>query len=334
MTFMSEIDKLENQIQGEVDNLREQFNNTRDLYREVCALLFFRYGITPTTNKLYRFVRKGSMSVPTESLNNFWKELREKSKIRIEQPDLPEDLGNIAGEFMAKIWSKSQLAAHESLAALRSEIEAKAEELLAERDVIANSRDDAVLKLQAAEDKLLDQSNRLKELEPLLASSEAQKHALEQQIKQSTVQQEELRRTMDAEVEKLQGTIKEIEDRSQNELALLMRDFSREQSRAVDLETELTAIRSSYKSLQEQNKNETNLLKTQLGDLRERVGELSGKLQLTESNNSQLSADIVAKEEQLKKTTAKLLNSEVQAKNWSERIQQRKVKSFISSKRR
>jgi len=331
---MSEIDKLESQIQGEVDNLREQFSNTRDLYREVCALLFFRYGITPTTNKLYRFVRKGSMSVPTEALNNFWKELREKSKVRIEQPDLPEDLSNMAGELMVNIWSKSQLAAHESLAALRSEIEVKETELLAERDAIASSRDNAVLKLQDAEEKLLDQSNRLKESETLLASSEAQKYALEQQVKQSTLEQEELRRIMGSKVEKLQSTIKEIKGRSQNELALLMRDINLEQSRAADLETELVATRTSYTNIQDQNKIETNLLKTQLGDLRERVGELNGKLQLTESNNAQLNVDIATKEEKLKEITAKLASSAVQAKNWSERIQQRKVKGFISSKRK
>lgn len=331
---MSELDKLENQIQGEVDNLREQFSNTRDLYREVCALLFFRYGITPTTNKLYRFVRKGSMSVPTEALNNFWKELREKSKIRIEQPDLPEDLGNLAGELMTKIWSKSQLAAHESLTALRNEIEVKVTEALAERDAIASNRDAVVLKLQTAEAKLLEQSDKLKELEQLLTSSETQKQALEQQIKQSAIQQEEIRREMGAEVEKLQGSIKEIKDSKQNELSLLMRDINREQSRAVGLETELATTRASYINLQDQNKIETNLLKTQLGDLRERVGELNGKLQLTESNNTQLNADIVVKEEKLKEIIAKLANSGTQAKNWSERIQQKKIKSFIPSKRR
>ncbi len=36
------------------------------LYREVCGLLFFRYGVTPTANKLYSLVRKGSMGTPAE----------------------------------------------------------------------------------------------------------------------------------------------------------------------------------------------------------------------------------------------------------------------------
>ncbi|GAB3552032.1 hypothetical protein GCM10027343_37040 [Noviherbaspirillum agri] len=52
-------------------------------------LLFFRYGITPTTNKLYQLVRKGSMSAPAEALNKFWEDLRDKSRVRIEHRDLP-----------------------------------------------------------------------------------------------------------------------------------------------------------------------------------------------------------------------------------------------------
>ena len=66
-----------NQIQAEVERLRAQFPDTQELYREVSALLFFRYGITPTANKLYQLVRKGSMSAPAEALNKFWETILE-----------------------------------------------------------------------------------------------------------------------------------------------------------------------------------------------------------------------------------------------------------------
>jgi hypothetical protein len=39
----------EKQLLIEIDRLREQFPHTQDLYREVCVLLFFRYGITPSS---------------------------------------------------------------------------------------------------------------------------------------------------------------------------------------------------------------------------------------------------------------------------------------------
>ena len=40
------------QIATEIEALRQRFPQTRELYREVCALLFFRYGITPTAKSI------------------------------------------------------------------------------------------------------------------------------------------------------------------------------------------------------------------------------------------------------------------------------------------
>ena len=99
---------VEQQIQAEIERIRGQFPQTQDLYREVCVLLFFRFGITPTANKLYQFVRKGSMSAPAEALTKFWQDLREKSRVRIEHPDLPDDLRVAAGELTATLWGKAQ----------------------------------------------------------------------------------------------------------------------------------------------------------------------------------------------------------------------------------
>jgi len=319
---MNESVNLEGQIQEEVDALREQFSNTRDLYREVCALLFFRYGITPTTNKLYQFVRKGSMSVPTEALSNFWKELREKSKTRIEQPDLPEDIGNMAGGMMAKIWSKAQLSAQESLATLRSEIESKSTKLLLDIESIAIERDDLALRLKTAGDNLNKKSLKIKELEELHVDSEEQKNALTQQRDENIT-----------EVGRLQRSIKENNDINSNKLSMLMRDIQQEQSRAASLEAELVAARTAYTVIQEKNEIESNLLKVQFSDLRERAGELNGKLQSAVSSNTRLNALLDTKEEKLREVISRLAISEPAVENWSKRIHKKKVKRLISLER-
>jgi len=115
----------ESQIQAEIDQLRKQFPQTRDLYREVCVLLFFRYGITPTANKLYQYVRKGSMSAPAEALKIFWLELRDKSRIRIEHPDLPRELKDTAGHFIGELWGQAQAAALANFSIQMAEAEEK-----------------------------------------------------------------------------------------------------------------------------------------------------------------------------------------------------------------
>ena len=108
----------ESEIQAEVEALRERFSDTKTLYREVCALLFFRYGITPTASKLYQHVRKGSMSAPAEALAKFWEDLRGKARVEIDHPDLQEALKEAAGKAVSVLWAQSTGLAREELGAV------------------------------------------------------------------------------------------------------------------------------------------------------------------------------------------------------------------------
>ena len=114
---------METEIQSEVDALKARFVHTKELYREVCALLFFRYGLTPATNKLYQFVRKGSMSAPADALTKFWDDLRSKARVEIDHPDLPPELKAIAAEAIASIWRQAAAGARAELAELRADVE-------------------------------------------------------------------------------------------------------------------------------------------------------------------------------------------------------------------
>ncbi|MBK8072985.1 MAG: DNA-binding protein [Ramlibacter sp.] len=121
---MDTLPVTEARMQAEIEALRAQYPETQDLYREVCVLLFFRYGLTPTANKLYQLVRKGSMSAPAEALARFWETLREKSRVRIEHPDLPQPLQAAAGEMVGALWQQAQAAAQDTLAQHREEARA------------------------------------------------------------------------------------------------------------------------------------------------------------------------------------------------------------------
>src|SRR6202163_481487 len=123
----------------DIEQLRTQFPRTQDLYREVCVLLFFRHGITPTANRLYQLVKKGSMSAPAEALARFWATLRDKSRVRIEHPDLPAELQSATGELAAALWTRAVDMAQEQLAtaqheAQRSVADAQARQTRAEAE--------------------------------------------------------------------------------------------------------------------------------------------------------------------------------------------------------
>ncbi len=128
----------ETEIQSEVESLKARFSDTKALYREVCALLFFRHGITPTASKLYQYARRGSMSAPADALAKFWEELRAKARIEIDHPDLPEGLKVAAADAIAEIWRQASAAARAELAEVR--IEARAEVTRAEADLASCRR--------------------------------------------------------------------------------------------------------------------------------------------------------------------------------------------------
>jgi DNA repair exonuclease SbcCD ATPase subunit len=328
---------LENQIQEEVARLRAQFSQTRDLYREVCALLFFRYGITPTTNKLYQFVRKGSMSVPTEVLSDFWKELREKGMVQIMQPDLPDDLCDMAGKVMSTIWTKAQLSAHESLVNLRNEIEEKVLKIQEECNAFKKSRDDFALKLQASEEKALNQFQTINGLKQSLADSGKENDMFRQQLKQKETALDDLRQAMEGseisfkvEIERLQTFINDIQERGRNEISQALTELNSSKARINRLEVELMTAQSANKNLQAQYRTDTDLLKAQIGDLREKVGDLNGRLEITKATNEDINTQINSKEKKLKEVLAQLDLAKKQAKPWPTKNRQRKIKRLIN----
>jgi hypothetical protein len=65
------------------------------------------------------------MGTPAAVPGEFWAELREKSRVRIEHPDLPGDLRDAAGELVATLWTRATAtaSAQAELDALRVEVE-------------------------------------------------------------------------------------------------------------------------------------------------------------------------------------------------------------------
>lgn len=140
---MPEQNDLDAALQADVEKLRAEHPRTPDLYREVCIVMFFRYGVTPTANKLYQLVRKGSMSAPTEALRAFWADLRRSGKVDLGQPDLPVDLAQAAGDLVSKLWSSARTAADQSLDQFRKAAVQERDSALQDRQTVQDQLDNA-----------------------------------------------------------------------------------------------------------------------------------------------------------------------------------------------
>jgi hypothetical protein len=153
--------------------------------------------LTPTANKLYQFVRKGSMSAPAEALNRFWQMLRDKSRVRIEHPDLPEELRDAAGEAMGALWQRAQALADAHLEAAHGETQAVLIEARAATET-AQARADAVTQtLASTEAELALSQARVQQLEQDLAREQGARAALERQATEAAEQRRELQRALE-----------------------------------------------------------------------------------------------------------------------------------------
>jgi hypothetical protein len=274
-------------LAAEIERLKAEFPKTRDLYREVCALLFFRFGITPTANRLYQLVHRGSMSTPTAVLTEFWADLREKSRVRIEHPDLPDEVRQAAAELVATLWSRATDAANTALDALRSEVETERRE--AQQSVVALQADLARTEtaLEQRTSALLTAQVRIHELEQSLAAAEATRAALDEELMPLRQQARDRDATLaQAQAEHKRATLEVERERAAN--ARLQRDAEKTAQTLADARAELQALHK------------------QLGDLRHRNGTLEGQLDAMRETNAAYARELNAWRDRTVSTSASL----------------------------
>ncbi len=276
----------EAQIHADIEALRERIPETQELYREVCTILFFRYGITPTANKLYQYVRKGSMSAPAEALAKFWEDLREKSRVRIEHPDLPEALKTAAGDLVSTLWAQAQTAAQEGLAVFRAEAQ---EAILAAQTVTTTAEADrasAQDALNQAHQAIQTATEQTLQLERTLAVEQAGKISLAEQLAAAGRQQTaleaalaEARRDFAAELEKLRLALQKSEERHEAGEKRALLEIDRERTAAAKLQKELTQLRELQVEASERHRSEIDRLQQALATARQSAGVAEGTLQ-------------------------------------------------------
>jgi predicted nucleic acid-binding Zn-ribbon protein len=290
---MSDVLPGEARIATEIDRLKAEFPKTRELYREACALLFFRFGITPTANRLYQLVKRGSMGTPTQVLSEFWTELREKSRVRIEHPDLPADLQVAAGELVATLWARSTVSANDALAALRVEVEAQKDAAQAAVTSLQTDLARTETALEQRTSALLTAQVRIQELEQAQAAGKATRRALEGEITrlqdESSARDRALaqaRADFSSELDKLRGSAELAEERLRAAEKRALLEIDRERTLSARLQKELDTTMRRAEEGEARQRDELQNLQARLTDARHHAGVLEGNLTAVRDTNT------------------------------------------------
>lgn len=289
----------DSEIQVEIDALRSRFPNTLDLYREACVVLFFRYGITPTANKLYQLVRKGSMSAPAEALSRFWADLREKSRVRVDHGDLPDEIRVAAGELVAALWNRALAQAEENLAAIRQEAAESVRTSLQRAASAEAAHAEVSRRLEDAGGRLAAGEETIRRLEQALAGETATRQVLEREITASRSALDDLRRSADearlhfaAELDKVRESLVVAEARHLETQRQLSADLERERRSVAELKLALEQGRSAHEEAQIRYRKEAEVQAGQIAEVRQLMGRLEGEIKVLGETRSQLTADL------------------------------------------
>lgn len=247
------------------------------------------------------------MTAPAEALNRFWADLRDKSRVRIEAPDLPGELAEQAGNLVAVLWGQAQSKAQESLADFRGEIDEQLITLRTERDTAVAAQKASAEALSAIrqghedlEQKLTIEVAARKELEIRLLACNEERDRLQLAVKES-------REGFSRELDKVRAALHTIESRSEEEIRRHLLEIDRERSLARKANQELSSAKSSMAKQQASDKAELGKLQGKISNLREDLGKLQGQL-------AQVTAQLRDTKKELSAANAKLAKATSKAK--------------------
>lgn len=276
----------EARIIADIESIKASNLDTQSLYREVCVILFFRYGITPTANKLYQYVRKGSMSAPAEALNKFWEDMREKSRVRIEHPDLPDSLKTAAGNLVCTLWSQAQTTAQDSLQTFRQDAEAAIEEARTSADFAEAKQMSVQRELEMVRESFKETLERTLQLERDLSAERATNESLETQLAAAGRQQVTMelalvsaRKDFSGELTKLREALLRSEERFEASEKRAMLEIDRERNLSAKLQKDMLLLRQNLNEVEERHRREIGTVQNDLAETKQSLGVVEGALQ-------------------------------------------------------
>jgi hypothetical protein len=308
----------ETEIAAEIERLRGDFPKTPDLYREVCVLLFFRYGITPTTNRLYQLVRKGSMSAPGEALNAFWKQLRDSSRISVVAPEVPGGLREAAGQLAVAFWKSAQQAAEDAFAVLRTEAKAQVDEArmaLSTADELDISRrhllEEKESELKAEKrgnleliSKVSEQKDDIERLESELAVSSRETKAISARLEETYgVHAKEIQTAQTAAAQARESFLA-AEKR-------FLLDLDRERTVTAKVQKRLESEQASRRLEEERLRAEASGVHSEVGALRQSIGLLEGQLKANQESQAKTTEALHVRNAEIANLTERSIRAEL-----------------------
>lgn len=270
----------DDEIRQQILELMNQGLSTLEIYKKTCAILFYQHGIMPTPTRLYALVRKGSMSTPGKAIQEFLAQQKEKGRIELEIPEMPESLKTMFTEALKETW---RIASQISLAEAREENEIHQKEMEHFTQLIEQLEvNNQALELQIGEIKqiLAEKDLHVSKLQKEISDLETKLSLESNRLEIATDQCEELKSQLD---KARRDFIAESHRMSQEHEQGLARLKDHENRALMEIERERQAANREIKEIR-------NALKLREDEIRQRDNKLRGIASELEVSGRELSA--------------------------------------------
>lgn len=311
--------ELDTQIRTEVAELAKRYTLREDLSRETAVLLFFRYGIYPSSQLVHSYTRLGSMTDINKDLAKFWDNIREKSRVRIEGVDLPDDVLNQVGDVINQLWQLSQAKAHESLDGLRLESQQKVETAEQEARYADELKRITEERLVEAEENLKLAEAAREEAGRLLAIERTEKEAAlvlaaqrlaEYQAEADARKKAEQQFSADLEAERQER--KKVAEYHEGEMRFAKMQIHEARQISEDLKSRFQTLENEKKKLESDLREEISTLRHQLMNARVELGETAGQLTSMTGERNRLSEQVEQLSRRLESSAEALFQRAIQ----------------------
>lgn len=280
--------------------------------RETASLLFFTYGIYPSAALVRGYTQHGSATDINNDLRDFWHELREKTRVRIEAPMLPDELAAVFSEALGNVWEVAVAKADATLDAERQEAAAAVAEARREAEEDRRRRRDAEDRIEASEAELRQERSRREEAEKRVEAQGAEIAVLQSSL---ATWQQQAETEAKARQEAEERFSRDLEaERTANQRNIEMLDgevkFAKMQIEAArsterDLRDQLKEEKATKEAALTSYRQRANRAEEALGAARLELAELKGRNEGLEGRLSELQARVKSMTKGVGRGTAK-----------------------------
>lgn len=150
--------------------------------RQAASLLFFEHGIYPSAKVVLSYTQQGSLTDINRDLHEFWHDLRDKARVKLDAPYLPQELLENFANALAGLWDQAVANSTATFDAERLQAETevdRAQRKMAEAEQLASSM---LERAQASEAELRQERERRENAEKRVEGQISEIEALQSSL--------------------------------------------------------------------------------------------------------------------------------------------------------